>query len=276
MTFDDLQTTFRNLRQPWPQAWPGLALVLERCLGRLGHAPRKALAAEDRSIHACMQELAQLIEQDGQRRHALGQEPAYHNRLHMADALVALTSLLLLSREDEPSHTRPSHAEWVAMLAMLGHDYLHDGTINQSPSQLELRSADALAPLMARHGVAEADRSLVREFILLTDPTKVSASHQRIASRPFSITDPDCLAVLVQEADILASSLPDPGLELTRQLAREWLPVDEQRARQVLTQAGRLGFLRFGALFSSPASRRLGIPAIRADQLASLEAAASA
>ncbi len=33
MTFDDLQTTFRNLRQPWPQAWPGLALVMERCLG---------------------------------------------------------------------------------------------------------------------------------------------------------------------------------------------------------------------------------------------------
>lgn len=270
MTLDDLQTTFRNLRAAWPDAWPGLPLVLERCLARLGHEGRPA-RAEDRRILACMQELARLIEDDGQRRHRDGCEPAYHNRLHMADTLVALTALLLQSRRPQPAPAAPSHVEWLAMLAMLGHDYLHDGTINQSPGQLELRSAEQIAPVMMRHGLGEADRALVRELILLTDPTRVAASHQRISGRRFTVTDPHCLAVLVQEADILASSLPDPGLELTRQLAREWQRVDEQRARQVLTDAGRQGFLRFGALFSSPASQRLGLPALRAAQMAALE-----
>ena len=272
MNLDELQTTLRNLRQPWPHAWPGLPRVMERCLARLGWTGQR-LDSADAVILACMKELAVLIEQDGARRHALGQEPAYHNRLHMADTLVALTALLLVSRQDEPATRRPSHGEWLAMLAMLGHDYLHDGTINQTPSQLELRSADHLEPLMQSHGVGEVDRLQVRQFILLTDPTKVAASHQKLAGRRFSITDADCLAVLVQEADILASSLADPGLELTRQLAREWEPVDAQRARQVLTSAGRQGFLRFGALFSSPASQRLGLQASRAAQLAALDAA---
>lgn len=272
MTLHDLQTTFRNLRQPWPHAWPGLPLVLERCLGRLGMGAEPPAPADAR-ILSCMRELAVLIEQDGHRRLSQGREPAYHNRLHMADTLVALTALILASRQDEALAARPSHAEWVAMLAMLGHDYLHDGTINQTPSQLELRSADHLAPLMRLHGVAEADMQQVREYILLTDPSRVAASHQQIAQRRFSLSDPHCMAVLVQEADILASSLPDPGQALTRQLAEEWLPVDAQRSRQVLTPAGRQGFLRFGALFSSPASRRLGLQAARAEQLAALEAA---
>ncbi len=276
MTLDDLKITFGNLRQTWPEGWPGLPRVLHSCLARLGHGAARPSAA-DRRILGCMEELAALIESDGQQRSMQGLEPAYHNRLHMADTLVALTVLLLESRRDEPKRAAagPSHAEWLAMLAMLGHDYLHDGTINQTPSQLELRSAAHLAPLMERHALAEADRAQVREFILLTDPTRVAATHQKVADRRFAVSDPDCLAVLLQEADILASSLPEPGLELTRQLAQEWHRVDPQRARQVLTNAGRQGFLRFGALFSSPASQRLGLGRVRTQQLQALEAAAA-
>lgn len=269
MTLQDLQTTFGNLRQAWPQGWPGLGRVLDSCLARLG-APASA------PVVACMHELADMIEADGQSRRARGAEPAYHNRLHMADTLVGLTVLLLESRRDEAARgaARPaSRGELLALLAMLGHDYLHDGSINRSPGELELRSADALVPVMQRHGLAAADRALVRELILRTDPSGVAASHQKLVGRRFATTDPDCLAVLVQEADILASSLPVPGLELTRSLAEEWERVDPPRARQVLTDAGRLGFLRFAALFSSPASERLGLNRLRQEQLAALDPA---
>ncbi len=278
MIFTVLQTALLNLRAQWPQPWPGLPQVLDGCLQQLGHAQGRPAATKAVPVLACMQALAQLIEEDGVKRHSQGLEPAYHNRLHMADALVALTVLLLETRKDVATSAatvamaRPAHAEWLAMLAMLGHDYLHDGSVNKTPSELEWRSVRKLQPLMAQHGMSAADAEIVKHLILSTDPSVVPASHQKIAHRPFLIDDLDCLTVLVQEADILASSLPDVGQALTQQLAQEWALFDAPRAAQVLTPKGRLGFLRFGALFSSPASQRLGLSALRAAQISSLEA----
>ncbi len=274
MTINDLQTALRNLRAHWPQPWPGLPRVLDGCLQQLGHTADRPAAKESAPLLACMQAVAGLIEEDGRARQSKGLEPAYHNRLHMADAMVALTALLLETRKDvaaSSAQTGPAHAEWLAMLAMLGHDYLHDGSVNKTPSELEWRSVRQLQPLMALHGMSAADADIVKDLILRTDPTVVAASHQKIAGRRFVIQDLDCLTVLVQEADILASSLPEVGQTLTRQLAQEWALFDTPRAEQVLTAKGRLGFLRFGALFSSPASQRLGVDALRAAQIARLE-----
>jgi len=280
MKLDDLQTALLKLRAAWPDLWPGMPRVLAACLAQLGHAADAVAPGPAAAVHACMQDLAEAIETDGRCRLTQGLEPAYHNRLHMADTLVSLTALLLETRQD-PGETRlaqqqPAHAEWLAMLAMLGHDFHHDGTINKTPSELERRSVSLLAPLLERHGVSAEDSAVVNDLILLTDPTQVSASHQKIVGRPFAIHDLDCLAVLVQEADILASTLPGIGQGLTQQLAQEWALFDTPRARHVLTGAGRMGFLRFGALFSSPASQRLGLAELRAAQISSLETVAAA
>lgn len=282
MTLSDLQIALRELRANWPQPWPGLPRVLQNCLLQLGHAPGTPMSSSSAPLLFSMQALAQDIESDGLVRHGQGLEPAYHSRLHMADALLSLTALLLETRRDQaakdPQDSRPvlAHAEWLAMLAMLGHDYLHDGTVNKTPGELEWRSVRKLQPLLASHGVAAEDADIIKNLILQTDPTGVAASHQKIAGRAFSIADLDCLTVLVQEADILASSLPGVGEALTKQLAQEWALFDVPRAEQVLTAKGRLGFLRFGALFSSPASERLGLGQMRAAQIASLEASLAA
>ncbi len=282
MNLNDLQSELRELRANWPQAWLGLPAVVIGCLDHLGHAAGSPVAVRVAPLLACMQALALQIEADGVNRHATGMEPAYHNRLHTADALLALTALLLETRKNlassadatgaDPVASAPAPAEW---LAMLGHDFKHDGSVNKTPGELELRSVRLLQPLMAEHGVSTADAKLVESLILLTDPSGVPASHQKIAGRAFLVTDPDCLAVLVQEADILASSLAGIGQSLTLHLAQEWALFDVPRAEQVLTPEGRLGFLRFGAVFSSPASHRLGLPAALAEQIASLEATLS-
>ncbi len=216
-----------------------------------------------------------MVEQDGCQRAALGCEPAYHNRLHVADTLVALTLLLRTTRglqnPTEAESEQPSHPEWLALLAMLAHDLMHDGRINCQPMAMETRSFQALQPLMGHHQMAEADQVAVEHIILMTDPTLVAQCHQNMAGRQFSIHELDALVVLVQEADIWVSSLPMLGAQLTQQMSQEWLAHAPERAQALIQPAGRLGFLRHASLFSSPAARELGIHRIRQAQIDALE-----
>ncbi len=271
-----LQEPFLNLRQCWPRAWPGLVQVLRGCLlqlcGPAGSSPSKPKLAAQR-LQACLWDVAALVEQDGHERAALGTEPAYHNRLHVADTLVALTLLLraLRSLQAPPESEQPSHPEWLALLAMLAHDLMHDGRINREPGEMETRSFQTLQPLMRHHRVASADQAAVQHMILMTEVTQVAPCHLKMAGRPFSIHDLDALVVLVQEADIWVSSLPVLGEQITQQLSQEWWVQAPESAQALLQPAGRLGFLRSAALFTSPAARALGMPEIRQSQINALE-----
>jgi hypothetical protein len=271
MNIKELQVTLLSLNDCWEQRWPGLPLFMNKCLVRLGHPSTSRLAKETQAIHDCIQSVALLIEQDGQARASLNQEPHYHNRLHVANTLVTLTTLLLLQRQcsgDERSI--PSHIEWLAMLIMLSHDLLHDGSINRQESQIEARSVAYLKPLMQQHQVDLADQHIIQIIILLTDATLVKAGHEKIKNKPFFIEDMDCLTVLIQEADILASAMPEVGPLLTKQLANEWAKINYHGMSALTTASGRIEFLRHGALFSSPASQLLGINAVKSAQLLAL------
>ena len=90
---------------------------------------------------------------------------------------------------------------------------------------------------------------------------------------PFDLSDPRCLLVLIQECDIMASTLPATGGQLTQQLSDEWATVAPDRSQSLLTNKGRLFFLKHMALFSSPSSRLLGIQATIDQQIAALEQA---
>jgi hypothetical protein len=265
-----LEVSLINLREKWPQGWPGLALVFERCVQQLG------LSATRRSprllaVARCAQEVAAVLEQHGRQQQRHGQEPHYHNRLHMADTLVCMTLLLQAQRVVQGARSTTTHRhEWLALLAMLAHDLLHDGSVNQYPAQLESRSADALQPYMQRHGVHESDQRVVRHLILKTDPLCVRQTHAQVADRSFSVDDVDCLAVLVEEADILASTLAVTATDLTRSLSTEWERSNPAMAPVLLTREGRLRFLQFGALFSSPASQWMGIQEARQAEMDSL------
>lgn len=265
-----LDASLTNLRQRWPHAWPGMDAVWRGCLHQLeGEQPQDDPWTD--SVHRCAHDVALWLDEDGEDRRRAGTEPAYHNRLHMADTMVCLTVLLMAQRtvvNANPATTL--RHERLALLAMLAHDLLHDGGVNRFPAEMESRSAHALLPVMQQHALSERDQHLVSHLILSTDAQAVRAAHERVADRPFSIDDVDCLTVLIQEADVLASTLPGTGLELTRCLAKEWERSNPAAAPGLITPAGRLHFLERAALFSSPASRRLGVQSVRQAEMEAL------
>jgi hypothetical protein len=272
MKLEELRDLLDEVRLHWPDTWRGTQIYVEQCLGILGHSAVVENDPEITAIYRCMCELAELIERHGHELAENGGEPPYHNRLHTVDTLFSLTALLVGQRRGWTQKTAAwRRREWIAMLAMLGHDYLHDGTVNVSPAQIERRSIENLMPLMTRCQVSADDMALVKTLIFNTDPKRVRECHLKMRGRPFRIEDTDCLIVLVQEADIMASALPWTGQELTLRLAREWAKIMPDRARALLTPQGRVAFLRDSALFTSPASNTLGLNQIKREQIAEIE-----
>ena len=270
-----LETTLHNLRRKWPNDWPGLAVVLNSSLQQLGFDSDFKLNARNQALHDCIFSVIKAIEKDGKQRAKQQLEPRYHNRLHFADTVVALTVMLVNLRKisGRSLKDQPNHAEWLALMIMVSHDFLHNGQINQFRSEIEALTVKALKPYMQKHGVSAKDQALIGSIILKTDPAFVAESHQQIEGLPFDLSNPKCLLVLIQECDILASSLPDTGKTLTQQLAEEWADIAPDRSIALLPPAGRIFFLKRMALFSSPASRALGIQKNINRQLADIESA---
>jgi hypothetical protein len=268
-----LETTLQNLREKWPTYWPGLAVVLNSSLKKLGFIEALKLPPRQKALHDCIFSVVNAIEKDGVLRAKSQQEPRYHNRLHFADTVVALTVMLLNLRKvsGRSLNQQLSHAEWLAMLIMVSHDFLHNGQINQFRSEIEALSVKALVPLMKKHKVSAKDQALISAIILKTDPAFVAESHHQIEDQAFDLSDHKCLLVLIQECDILASALPETGKTLTQQLSEEWADVAPDKSLALLPPAGRLFFLKRMALFSSPASQALGIQRSIDRQIAAIE-----
>ena len=260
----ELRATYLNLQRAWPDKWPGLPVVFDQCMNQLGWEQSLTSALPQTfSLYHCSKELAEFIEENGKSQFDKNQEPAYHSRLHIADAIVGLTALLLAQRSandlDMPTQ---SHLEMLVMTAMLGHDLMHDGSINTYPEELETKSIHHLRPFLTEQHVPVQDIKLIEKLILMTDPAKVSLHHRSIKNIFFHIQVADCLGVLLQEADILASCFEDIGRVRTLLLAKEWSHRFPSKANHLQTQQGRLNFLKINAQFSSPASHILGIPEI--------------
>jgi hypothetical protein len=264
-TLSQLSAALRNLRQPWPHAWPGLPLVFERAWQQLSLGKPRAGSRAHR-LWTFGLAVAEQVERDGAQRHAQGQEPAYHNRLHIADTLVCTTYLLQASRFLKvPGASQPAVAA-LALVIMAGHDFLHPGGSNGHPGEFEARAVNDLQPLMQAAGLLEADCQCLAHCIMATDPTRVKSFHQAVRAQPFDLRQPDCMAVLAQEADILASTLPKTQQGLTEALSREWAPTQPQAADKLLLPQNRLLFLEHAALFSSPAAQWLGLDAVKGRQ----------
>lgn len=264
-----LQDSLDNLRQGWAAQWPGLEQVLRSCWARLG-----GLDKEPESRTAALQNWALLvvkqIEQDGRQHSAVGREPAYHNRLHIADTLVCMTHLLLALKEQRAPGALDVHAQTLCLAVMAGHDFLHPGGSNAFPAQFERLALQALLPLMHETQVHEADQDTITQIVLMTDPLCVKSSHRAVADLPFNLCELAWMTVLVQEADILASTMPQTQQSLTESLSREWAPSNPQAAAHLLLPQSRMVFLEHAALFSSPAARHLGLEKVKAKQLVHL------
>jgi hypothetical protein len=95
MDLSYLETTLQNLRDKWPDNWPGLSVVVDSALRQLGFDAQTKIPARHQALHDCIYSVIKAIEIDGERRASRHQEPQYHNRLHFADTVVAMTVLLM-------------------------------------------------------------------------------------------------------------------------------------------------------------------------------------
>jgi predicted flap endonuclease-1-like 5' DNA nuclease len=153
------------------------------------------------------------------------------------------------------------HLADLGVLAMLGHDLGHDGTL-PPPGTLEAQAATRVAEHATR--LDPADRAVLTHVILATDPARVPANLER-AQRACA-TPLDHLTALANEADVLASLLPELGITLSEQLATEWRPHDATRAAFAESFSGRSTFLRLYATPTPPA-RSLGLEQCIAGQI---------
>ena len=268
----ELRETYLNLQLAWPDKWPGLPIIFDQCVNQLGwELSAMSALPQTFSLYHCSKELAEFIEENGKSQFDKNQEPAYHSRLHIADTIVGLTALLLAQRSandlDVPTQ---SHLEMLAMTAMLGHDLMHDGSINTYPEELETKSTHHLRPFLTEQHVPGQDIKLIEKIILMTDPAKVALHHTSIKNIFFDIQVADCLGILLQEADILASCFEDIGRVRTSFLAKEWSHRFPSKSKLLITRQGRLNFLETNARFSSPASHILGTPEIVTTQIQSI------
>jgi len=255
--------TLHNLRRTWPDAWPGVPVVLKACVQRLWphSVPTKSSAAE--KLLQAAQAMAMNMEEIAQ---GVAYEPHYHNRLHTADALTAMCVLIEALQEKNISVSD----EWAAamLLAVTSHDVLHPGGANTYVQEFEQCSANEMSDIAHTLGVDALWLQRVRELILRTDPTLVAANHDKVIDRPFEM-NVDWACVLMNEADILASATLHYGPTLGEALAQEWTLKNHPLHGVVGTPAGRLQFLS-SLRFSTPAAEQFRMAHHVAEQITSL------
>jgi hypothetical protein len=184
-------------------------------------------------------------------------EPAYHNQYHQAEATTAMG--WLCARARRLGLLTPAEAA-AGVLAMAGHDLLHDGSW-PVPGALEARSAALTVALGAQAGLDQAALEKIRRVILATD-----------LARPRGDMDADdLLCRLAQEADVFGSLTPALGWQLSQALGQEWAATGHRFEPSVASFAGRLAFLR-SRRPATPPGRELGLDDAVADQIAALAA----
>jgi hypothetical protein len=192
-------------------------------------------------------------------------ELPYHNRHHVAEAVLAMGWLAGAARR------AGAVAETDAVLgvvAMVGHDLLHDGS-PPNGGVLEARAAAEVAAIAAEFELSTRERATLHAVIIGTDPFRVVRNAARAAGElavgPLG-GSVDAVIAMANEADVFASVMPTLGGMLTGELIRERLAAGEAGASSLASFTSRLGFLTtYGNL--GPAARRLGMDRLRARQV---------
>ena len=208
---------------------------------------------------------------------SLNWEPNYHSRSHFKDVCVAL-SLLIQSQASIanasaalPALSISSEEAWILLFCAIGHDCGHNGTINTSPFELEKKSISQIHHWLKTTNYPPTEinelMNYVEPIVLATDPKnfqtlltkKIDQNHRT-----------DLMALLMVEADLMASILPVRGALLSRNLAMEWNQNYPDMAKLVNSIEGRIGFLE-RVQFTSPHSQVLNISAIQKTHIRQLK-----
>ena len=199
---------------------------------------------------------------------SLDWEPNYHSRSHFKDVCIAL-SLLIQSQAAitnspaaHPALSISAKEAWILLFCAIGHDFGHDGTINTSPFELEKRSISHIKHWLSTTNYSPIEMngllSYVEPVILATDPK----NFQTLLTKKINQNRTDLMALLMVEADLMASVLPVRGALLSRNLAMEWKQNYPDMAKSVNSIEGRIGFLE-RIQFTSPHSHVLNISTIQ-------------
>lgn len=246
-----LLSSFAYLRNSWQTQWLGLAKVVQDCASFL----QITGTAEDPQTRLLL-DLALTVARQIEAEEGCGietSEPCYHNRLHFADSLTAMT---LQCRLEVKQGAAPDSA-WQAALLLIAvaHDFHHPGRVNRHTSDIESASIEALLPLMTSVQLSEVWIERIRTVILRSDFSLVGENHARVAGRRFQ-WDADWATVLLNEADIMASASADFGPALSQALSKEWEAVKFAPYASVATESGRRQFLS-SIQFSSHSAQTL-------------------
>jgi hypothetical protein len=217
----------------------------------------------------------------------LDNEPEYHNRSHFIDVCISL-SLLLKSEAkftEDFSHTvhwiLSGQQKWLLLLCAVGHDFGHLGRVNQVPFEIESSSFELvkkfLVELPEDHKMALLNSQKMDDFleqvkaiILATDPQYLPTLTKKILQSQDSFIDRlDLMSMLLVEADLMASIMPNYGKELGQRLSKEWQISNPSKADLILTNEGRKGFLNY-VQFLSQHAKVLGIPQILNESIAAV------
>lgn len=191
-------------------------------------------------------------------------EPAYHSRRHFKEVCLALSVLLqsgqsLAAVDSEVAAWSVDDFNcWILLLAAIAHDFGHEGRPNRTHGELEEKACQLAedylqAVMILPNGAMEKVQRLVRA----TEPSLYMELVKMADNAGKHIDTEDVMKVLLVEADLLASMLPNYGVVLGKLLAEEFRPQLPDLADLIGSVEGRQAFLRVHPSIS-PNLHRLG------------------
>jgi hypothetical protein len=193
-------------------------------------------------------------------------EPAYHSRKHFVDVCTGISALLsqnIGSHETKQFSpwTVSKKDSWLLLFAAIGHDYMHRGRINSVDYENELISLNGLQLFLNKYSdlSPEFKQNLMAKLHQLILPTCFDFTHllyEKINNG--TAVQIDYLAMLLTEADVLASTLPRRGKVLSKRLSLEWRDQNKELSNYVASKEGYEKFLQ-KVQFLSDQSKKLNV-----------------
>ena len=193
-------------------------------------------------------------------------EPPYHSRKHFVDVCIGISTLLSQNIDGGQAQQLSPWAvskedSWLLLFAAIGHDYMHRGRINSVDYENELISLNGLQLFLENYSnfSAEYQQNLMQTLHRLILPTCFDYTHLLYEKITKGMGDHlDCLAMLLTEADVLASILPHRGRVLSKRLSLEWQDQNKELANFVASKEGYDAFLQ-KVQFLSDQSKKLNV-----------------
>jgi len=193
-------------------------------------------------------------------------EPPYHSRKHFVDVCTGISALVSQNIESDKEYqlspwTVSKEDSWLLLFAAIGHDYMHRGRINSVDYENELISLNGLQLFLDKHSdlSPEFKQNLMLKLHQLILPTCFDFTHLLYEKINMGIGEQiDCLAMLLTEADVLASTLPNRGKVLSKRLSLEWQDQNKELSNFVASKEGYDAFLQ-KVQFLSAQSKKLNI-----------------